>query len=270
MQMSLEATKSAWKLKLKSSQKLVILSLADRADSNNFCFPSIARLTKDTCLNRKTVLEAIRILQELGYIEIEKGLGKVNKYILNLENPVPELTPVPETEPVPKTVLLPVPETALPSPKNGSTTSPKNGTLTYQDNLSTNLPVESNIYKNLDFSSWPSFPDKQILDDWFKMRKRLKADVTQTVVNRVGKQLKLCVDAGYLIDDCIGEAVERNWKGFKLEWMQNMATKKGQNNGSHQQAPKQSLADRATASRKKYEQQIDAESMGETKSHIRS
>ena len=37
---------------------------------------------------------------------------------------------------------------------------------------------------------------------------------------------------------------------------------RGQNNVSHQQAPKQSLADRATAAREKYEQQIDAESMG--------
>jgi DNA-binding transcriptional regulator YhcF (GntR family) len=67
-------------------------------------------------------------------------------------------------------------------------------------------------------------------------------------------------------------------KGWQMSFRKNPIVKrkivnskhKGQNNGSHQQAPKQSLADRATASRKKYEQQIDAESMGETKSHIRS
>ncbi|MCK4705384.1 MAG: helix-turn-helix domain-containing protein [Gammaproteobacteria bacterium] len=222
--MSLEATRLAWRLKLKSSQKLVILSLADRADSNNFCFPSISRLTEDTCLNRKTVLDAVKHLEIIGLITIEKGLGKGNKYTLILENPVPKRTLVPKTVRVPKTAPVPVPKTVPPSPKNGTTTSPENGTLIYQSNLSTNLPVESNIYKKLDFTCWPSFPDKQILDDWFKMRKRLKADVTQTVVNRMGKQLTLCVDAGYLIDDCIGEAVERNWKGFKLGWMQN-ATK---------------------------------------------
>jgi hypothetical protein len=150
--MSLEATKAAWKLKLKSSQKLVILSLADRADCNNFCFPSISRLTEDTCLNRKTVLECIRILEELGLISVEKGLGKGNKYTLNLENPVPKVTPVPKTEPVPKTVLPPVPKTVLPSPKIGTTTSPKNGTLTYQSNLSTNLSVESSPENDLDLS----------------------------------------------------------------------------------------------------------------------
>jgi hypothetical protein len=150
--MSLEATKAAWKLKLKSSQKLVILSLADRADSNNFCFPSIVRLSKDTCLNRKTVLEAIRILEDLGYITIEKGLGKVNKYILNLENPVPKVTPVPKTEPVPKSVLPPVPETVLPSTEIGTATSTENGTLTYQSNLSTNLSVESTPENDLDLS----------------------------------------------------------------------------------------------------------------------
>jgi hypothetical protein len=150
--MSLEATKVAWKIKLKSSQKLVILSLADRADSNNFCFPSISRLTEDTCLNRKTVLEAVRVLEELGHITIEKGLGKVNKYILNLDKPVPKTQPVPELIPVPKTVLPPVPNTVLPSTKNGTPTSPKNGTLTYQDNLSTNLSVESTPENDLDLS----------------------------------------------------------------------------------------------------------------------
>ena len=173
--MSLEATKLAWKLKLKSSQKLVILSLADRADSNNFCFPSIVRLTKDTCLNRKTVLEAIRILQELGYIEIEKGLGKVNKYILSLENPVPKLTPVPKTEPVPKTVLPPVPDSALPSTKNGTPTSTENGTLTYQSNLSTNLSVELTMAEKFDLFYKP-YPKKKSKGDAEKAFKAIKPD----------------------------------------------------------------------------------------------
>ncbi|MCK4705866.1 MAG: helix-turn-helix domain-containing protein [Gammaproteobacteria bacterium] len=157
--MSLEATRLAWKLKLKSSQKLVILSLADRADSNNFCFPSIVRLTKDTCLNRKTVLEAIRILEELGHIKIEKGLGKVNKYILSLENPVPKTTPVPKSELVPKTVLPPVPDLVLPSTKNGTPTSPKNGTLTYQYNLSNNQSVELTNDEAFDLF-WKNYPRK--------------------------------------------------------------------------------------------------------------
>jgi hypothetical protein len=178
--MSLEATKSAWKLKLKSSQKLVILSLADRADSNNFCFPSIARLTEDTCLNRKTVLEAIKNLEDLGYITIEKGLGKGNKYTLILDNPVPKVTPVPKTAPVPKTVLPPVPETVLPSTEIGTTTSTENGTLTYQSNLSTNLSVESTPENNLDFE-FAKLMFSMILDVAPKSRKPNYKSWTNTI-----------------------------------------------------------------------------------------
>ncbi|MCK4706223.1 MAG: hypothetical protein KAT90_12130 [Gammaproteobacteria bacterium] len=87
------------------------------------------------------------------------------------------------------------------------------------------------LVKDLDYSCWPSLPDKQIMDDWLIMRKRLKAPVSQTVINRLGKHLYEAVNAGYSINDCMGEAVTRNWKGFKLEWMQNSAS---QNNNSSQ------------------------------------
>ena len=71
----------------------------------------------------------------------------------------------------------------------------------------------------LDFSGWPSMPSDQTLKDWMAMRKRLKANVTQTVINRLSKKLKAAVDEGFTVDDCISECVERNWKGFDVEWI---------------------------------------------------
>jgi len=73
--------------------------------------------------------------------------------------------------------------------------------------------------KKLDFTSWPSLPNDQTLTDWLAMRKRLKANVTQTVINRLGKKLHAACSAGYTVDDCISECVMRNWKGFDVEWM---------------------------------------------------
>jgi len=71
----------------------------------------------------------------------------------------------------------------------------------------------------LDYSSWPSLPSEQTMTDWLAMRKRLKANVTQTVINRLAKKLKAATDAGYSVDDCIATCVERNWKGFDVMWM---------------------------------------------------
>ena len=53
--MSRAATDWAWALELKASQKLLMLSLADRADESHCCYPSIQRLVKDTGMDRKTI-----------------------------------------------------------------------------------------------------------------------------------------------------------------------------------------------------------------------
>lgn len=70
-----------------------------------------------------------------------------------------------------------------------------------------------------DYSKWPNMPDPQILEDWIALRKRLKANVTQTVINRFGKQLTIAVEHGFTVDECMEECVTRNWKGFEYAWM---------------------------------------------------
>ena len=54
--MSIDALKWAWTAPVDSaSERLVLLSLADRAGEEHTAWPSIARLENDTKLNRKTV-----------------------------------------------------------------------------------------------------------------------------------------------------------------------------------------------------------------------
>lgn len=65
------------------TQKLVLLSLADRAGENNECWPSLDRLMKDTCCgNRRTIIKAIKDLENLGLIAAQKAHGKANVYHL--------------------------------------------------------------------------------------------------------------------------------------------------------------------------------------------
>ena len=71
--MSVNATRFAWeydfsKCAKRSAKRLVLLSLADRANKDNICFPSVARICEDTCLDRKTVLNTINDLISLGII----------------------------------------------------------------------------------------------------------------------------------------------------------------------------------------------------------
>lgn len=74
---------------------------------------------------------------------------------------------------------------------------------------------------NLDYSSWPETPDPQILSDWQSMRKSLKAPISQTVINRFGSQLSKAKELGFSVDECLGKAIEKGWKGFSASWMVN-------------------------------------------------
>ena len=73
--MSREATDWAWSLELKASQKLLILSLADRADEYHCCYPSIQRLVKDTGMDKKTIAKWINQMIDDGLI-IDTGEKK--------------------------------------------------------------------------------------------------------------------------------------------------------------------------------------------------
>lgn len=123
----------------KSSYKCVLIALANyHHDVKNECTPSISTLVSFTELNRKTVLAAIRWLENEALISTSKVRGTFSKYVLHMDQsgpkngtaqrsdtstnfgtsqpsdeeqtstkngtaPVPNLGPVPKTVPVPKT-----------------------------------------------------------------------------------------------------------------------------------------------------------------------
>lgn len=73
--MSLDASIWAFKAEVKtSSQRLVLLALADRAGESHKCYPSIKRMVKDTLLNRKTI---IKVLDELEAGSFIKFTGEI-------------------------------------------------------------------------------------------------------------------------------------------------------------------------------------------------
>ncbi|MDN5623742.1 MAG: helix-turn-helix domain-containing protein [Acinetobacter sp.] len=72
--MSIDATRWAWTAPVKnSSQRLVLLSLADRAGEHHTAWPSIDRLAKDTALNEKTVQ---KVILELINLDLVKDTGE--------------------------------------------------------------------------------------------------------------------------------------------------------------------------------------------------
>jgi phage replication O-like protein O len=71
----------------------------------------------------------------------------------------------------------------------------------------------------LDFSCWPSEPSPSVFRDWKTMRTAKKAPVTQTVINRLAKQIELAVANGMTVDDVLAECANRGWTGFEYAWL---------------------------------------------------
>ncbi|EJH3265104.1 helix-turn-helix domain-containing protein [Escherichia coli] len=144
--MSRHATDWAWETDPGSSSlKLILLSMADRADEYNLCYPSIERLVKDTCLNKKTVQAGLISLMKMGLIsdtgERKGATKRVRVFSLNITKNgnikgnreggnEHENGNVTENGNIPKNGMLNDPKNGmLNDPKNGMLNDPKNGML---------------------------------------------------------------------------------------------------------------------------------------------
>jgi len=67
---------------IKSSDKLLLLALADRADENHQTWPGADRLIADTGLNRKTITAGIGRLSVAGLLTVQKRFGTSSVYTL--------------------------------------------------------------------------------------------------------------------------------------------------------------------------------------------
>lgn len=84
--MSHGATSGAWGITgLSSTQKLVLLCLADHADRENRCWPSLACISRRTCLSERAVWQAVRDLEGRRLVRTEtRGRNQSNVYTLDL------------------------------------------------------------------------------------------------------------------------------------------------------------------------------------------
>ena len=153
--MSIDATRWAWTAPVNnSSQRLVLLSLADRAGEEHTAWPSIDRLAKDTVLDKKTVQKVILELINLGLVEDTgertgptrrvrvlklNGVKGREDYTQNLDDAnTPKNGNIKQSQKRNDSKNGNDPENgALNNPKNGMLNDPKNGV----QNLSGNLPM---------------------------------------------------------------------------------------------------------------------------------
>lgn len=106
---------------LDASERLVMLSLADHADDEGVCYPSIARLCKRTSIKERAVQLAIKRLCERGFLTIHRGAGRngTNLFIVKANpaaNAPPQQMHPAADAPLPPQIMRPTPAANAPKP----------------------------------------------------------------------------------------------------------------------------------------------------------
>ncbi|HCJ6926320.1 TPA: helix-turn-helix domain-containing protein [Vibrio cholerae] len=190
--MSRAANDWAWSLDIKpASLKLLLLAMADRADEDHCCFPSIPRLEKDTGLNRKTILSGIKKLVECGVLkDTGEKRGRTMRVIVyklvGVETGIKKLDArTVKTAPV---EMEPISEQCQNwnDSENGTLNSPENGTLNRPENGTQNQSLEPVIEPIKDLVPSELETDKPAEPVLFRIplnRKDTYHEVTQSDVN---------------------------------------------------------------------------------------
>lgn len=213
-------------LRVTPAQKAVVMCLADYADDTGLAWPSVPKIGDWTCLQRTAVIEALKALEGLGLVSIDRRSGVNNRCRINVEKVVenvesypqkqknhsaartrPANGPVRETDEDPSGKRTPpVRETYQTRPANG----PKPSVTTIEP------PMTRQSSRGREAAPCPEDVPQSLMDDYMKVRKAKKAGpLTDTALGGLRREAS---KAGITLVDAITACCEFGWQGFNADW----------------------------------------------------
>lgn len=273
--MSFEAFAWAARQRVTSTQKLVLLMLAERHNKDTGqCRPSHDTLADDCGLTRRSVIDQIGRLADAGYITVlARANGNVklpNQYLLNFHFGVQAKPKAPDhdpylvvndvhhpSEPGSPGVVNDVPEVVNDVHQGSERRAHEPGIQPGIEPKSRKKRASAPAAQpaELDFSSWPSPPSPQVLGDWLHLRRQRRAPVTPTVLASFGTELHLAAQMGFSVDDCLTKCCNRNWQGFEAAWLARDTPTNHRNAGANHAIVHPGSADHVTQLRQQYERE---------------
>lgn len=183
--MSIKLMTAVWeRTDISSTQKLVLLALADWANDDGLCWPSIATIATKSSLKMRAVQMTIRSLEDAGFVMREEVVGRGNRYWLRI--PPHEMHPRTECTP-PLHEMHPTPASDAPNTSMTHQLTPK-----YISALPDWLPLDA----------W---------NGWIEMRKARKKPLTERAMQRALNKLDDMRQAGQDIAEVLDRSTMNNW-----------------------------------------------------------
>ncbi|MBA1321210.1 helix-turn-helix domain-containing protein [Pseudomonas plecoglossicida] len=172
---------ACWPLQgMSPAQKSVLISLADNANDDGVCWPSVATIGARTCLSERAVRNALRWLEEVGILKSNQRFGRSTWYSLTPAAYAPGTTcpPAPDA-PSPRQEMPPTPAPGAPRTVKEPSIEPSQGGN--RVSRSPSCPVQDivDLFNRL---LTPALPAVVLLSE--ARKKQLRARWRQSVVHQ--------------------------------------------------------------------------------------
>jgi hypothetical protein len=188
----------------KQAERFVLLAIADFANDDGECWPSIAGICRKTCMSERGVQVIIRRLEAQGWLHIDTGKGRKNCNVYTVKNPAPH---------APRTTCTPHMDAETPHMDaiNPAPHAPEPSYNHQEPSVSNNAREISDV-----LCRWAS-PDAVASFIAYRRKQKGKA-LTVTAAKRQAKQLERIFQAQGDTDDALGMAEERGWQSVQADW----------------------------------------------------
>ena len=207
-----------WPLQMPPTPKAVLISLADNANDQGVCWPSIATISERTCFSERAVQNAIKWLESVGALRADRSNGRHTSYTVTpkeYRQPPQEMHPAGDAPPQqvhhtpagdapdPRSRCVGPPQEVPTNRKEPSLEPSGNRKGKERDDL---IGVSGLVADGV---------DAQHAKDWLTLRKAKKLPLTPSAwAMTKNEAAKVGLSPAQAVADAVGE----NWAGFKAEW----------------------------------------------------
>lgn len=201
-----------WDIPLSSTEKLVLLALADCANDEGEAWPSIATLCRKACIGERSVQRSIQSLKDAGHLTRIEVNGKGCRYFIHPRQIITPATVAPvtnATEPPPQS--HPTPATVAPKPS-----------LNHQE------PSEVEPEGSCASSDAPALKPEHVVEYWNRLASKLGKPQVRALTPERRVKLRARI-AGYTLEEfreVMGNIErspflrgDRGWQGCTFDWV---------------------------------------------------
>lgn len=180
--MSIKIMTLAWTTEIPATEKLVLLALADNANDEGDCYPSVPTLVKKCSMSERGIQYAIAKLEDTGHISRQMRAGRSTLYKVH---PRTTCTPAPDA---PVHEVHPTPAPRAPHPRT---------TCTHNRQVTVNEPPVG-----LDLVAW---------NTWDQYRRSIKRPLKQASIPAAQRKLAAFGDEQAAV---VEQSIANGWQGL--------------------------------------------------------